>query len=481
MTSLTSEGSIYYGGNWVPVDSGERLTLINPATEEPIGSVPNASAGDVDAAVRAAREAFAHSGWAESTPVERGANLHRMADELERTSSERGSFVSSENGTVLSQSVAINGHATVGIMRYYAELAGSVEVEEDRGSSLVRREPTGVAAMIVPWNGPQILTIQKLAPALLMGCAVVIKPAVETSLDIRFIADAAAAAGIPDGVLNIVTGGQETGESLIGHPQIDHVSFTGSTAAGRRVAAACGGSLKSVTLELGGKSAAVVLEDADLDLFAAQMPALCLGNSGQGCFLTTRVIVERSRYEEVCEAIAEKLDVLKVGDPLNPETMFGPLVNPRQRQRVLEYIESGRTEGAKVLSGGGVPSDLDRGYYVEPTVFADVDPRMRVFREEIFGPVLTVTPADSEDDAISLANDSSYGLGGVIYTGDKERGNSVARRLATGTVGINGYSLDPTAPFGGVKDSGLGRELGPEGLDPYFQYKSIYQDSGAFF
>jgi aldehyde dehydrogenase (NAD+) len=478
---MSDRAGIYRGGEWVAADSPARLALTNPATEEPLGSVPDANGSDVDAAVRAARDAFAHSGWAELTPAERGAHLGRLADELERTAEERGTFVTGENGMAVSQSIIVNGHATAGIVRYYGALAGGFEPEEDRGASLVRREPTGVVGMIVPWNGPQILTIQKLAPALAMGCAMVVKPAVETSLDIKFITDAVEAAGIPEGVVNVVTGGRETGQSLVENPEVDHISFTGSATAGRSVAATCGAALKSVTLELGGKSAAIVLDDADIDMFVDQMPAVCLGGSGQGCFLTTRVIVDRSRYAEACEAIAAKLGTLVTGDPLDPATMFGPLVSDHQRRRVLDYIDSGRAEGATVLTGGGAPSGLDRGYFVEPTVFTDVEPQMRIFREEIFGPVLVVVPADSEDDAIAIANDSSYGLGGVVYTQDKERGNAVARRVASGTVGINGYMLDPNAPFGGINDSGIGRELGPEGLAPYFRFKSIYQEAGSFF
>lgn len=471
---------IYFGGRWVPAASGEQVSIVNPATEEPVGTAPDANAADVDAAVRAARDAFERSAWATLTPRERGGFLRRMGEHMATRAPEVGAFVTSENGSLLGQSIAVNGHMTGAVMEYYAGLADTLEVEEDRGSSLVRKEPIGVAALIVPWNGPQILAAQKLAPALVMGCAVVIKPAAETSLDARFIVEAAEAAGIPDGIVNVISGDRETGALLVEHPLVDHVSFTGSAAGGRAVAAACGAGLKSVTLELGGKSAAIVLDDADLEIFLAQMPMLCLGNAGQGCFMNTRIVVDRSLYDQLCEGIVEKLRGLSVGDPLDPATAFGPLANERQHQRVLGYLESGRAEGARTLIGGGRPPHLDRGYFVEPTVFTDVQSHMRIVREEVFGPVLVVMPADGEDDAIAIANDSEYGLGGIVYTRDRDRANAVARRIASGTVGINGYSLDPTAPFGGIKHSGLGREMGPEGLHPYFAYKSIYQESTAY-
>ncbi len=484
MTTAVSpnENAIYRGGEWVAADSQKRLTLTNPATEEVYGSAPDGNAVDVDRAVSAARTAFAQSGWPELSPAERGKYVLALADAIERQATEVGTFVTTENGCLLPQSIAVNGHVSAAVMRYYAHLAESVVVEEDRGSSLVRREPVGVAALIIPWNGPQILAVQKLAPALVMGCAVVIKPAAETSLDIRFLVEAAAAAGIPPGIINVVTGGRETGVALVSHPGVDHVSFTGSAAGGRSVAAACGQGLKSVTLELGGKSAALILEDANVGEFIKQMPALCVANSGQGCFLSTRVVVHRSRFNEVCDGLAATLGAMPAGDPMSPDTAFGPIVNATQHRRVLDYIESGTAAGARAILGGrGMPEHLDRGYYVEPTVFVDVNREMSIFREEIFGPVLVVVPCDDDADAVAIANDSDYGLGGMVWTEDLDRGNAVARRVQTGTIGVNGYTLDPTAPFGGVKNSGLGRELGPEGLEPYFSYKTIYQAGGAFF
>jgi len=481
-TNLPNQDAIYSSGTWSPPSSHERLVLTNPANEEVYGSAPNGDATDVDRVVTSARTAFAQSEWSALSPAMRGEYLNRMAESVDRRAEEVGAFVTSENGTLLSQSVAVNGHVSAMILRYYANLAQSVIVEEDRGSSLVRREPVGVAAMIIPWNGPQILAVQKLAPAMVMGAAMVIKPAAETSLDIGFLVQAAEEAGVPEGIINVVTGDRGTGEALVAHPGIDHVSFTGSVAGGRSVGAVCGQALKSVTLELGGKSAAIILDDADVDEFLRQVPAVCLANSGQGCFLSTRIVVDRSRFREVCDGLAETLGSMPVGDPLDPETVFGPVVNAAQHERVLGYVESGKAQGARAILGGrGRPAHLTRGYFVEPTVFVDVTPDMRIFREEIFGPVLAVVQADGDDDAVATANDTDYGLGGMVWTTDRDRGNAVARRIETGTIGINGYTLDPSAPFGGVKQSGLGRELGPEGLEAYFNYKSIYQSGGAFF
>jgi aldehyde dehydrogenase (NAD+) len=477
-----NQDDMYCAGSWVRAVSEERVALINPANEEVYGSAPVGNSADVDTAVTAARTAFERSGWSALSPSERGGYLLKMADVLDRRATEVGAFVTTENGTLLSQSIAVNGHVSAMLLRFYANLSETVVVEEDRGSSLVRREPVGVAGMIVPWNGPQILAVQKLAPAMVMGCAMVIKPAAETSLDIRFLVEAAEEAGVPAGIINVVTGGRETGAALVAHPSVDHISFTGSATGGRSVAAACGRGLKSVTLELGGKSAALILDDADVEEFCRQMPALCLANSGQGCFLSTRIVVQRSRFDEVCEGLTATLATMPAGDPLDPETAFGPIVNAAQHQRVLEYVQSGTSQGARAILGGrGRPAQLDRGYFVEPTVFVDVTREMRIFREEIFGPVLVVVAADDDDDAIAIANDSDYGLGGMVWTGDLERGNAVARRIQSGTIGVNGYTLDPQAPFGGVKGSGLGRELGPEGLAAYFNYKSIYQSAGAFF
>jgi acyl-CoA reductase-like NAD-dependent aldehyde dehydrogenase len=345
-----------------------------------------------------------------------------------------------------------------------------------RGSTVVLRVPIGVVAAITPWNYPQSLAMFKIAPALAAGCSVVLKPAAETSLDAFQLAEAAREAGLPAGVLNVVPGHRETGRILVEHPGVDKVAFTGSTAAGRSIGETCGRLLRPVTLELGGKSAAIVLDDVDLPKVTGQLALATLQNQGQTCHLSTRVLAPRRRFGEVVDAVADMARSLQVGDPQDPDTRIGPLVSARQRERVEGYIEDGRRTG-RIVAGGSRPAGLDRGWYVEPTVVADPDPGARVVREEIFGPVLVVLPYDTVDDAIAMANDSDYGLGGTVWTQDEDRGLAIARAIETGTVGINSYKIDLGSPFGGVKSSGLGRELGPEGLASYFAVKSIFLKS----
>jgi aldehyde dehydrogenase (NAD+) len=367
------------------------------------------------------------------------------------------------------------------VLRYMAGLVANATFEEERpghlgGTTIVRREPIGVVGGIVPWNYPQTLAAFKYGPALAAGCTIVLKPSPETVLDAFLLAEAAADAGIPPGVINIVPGGREVGAYLVQHRDVDKVAFTGSTAAGRRIAETCGRLLRPVTLELGGKSAAIVLDDADLDLakIGNDLFAATLVNNGQTCYLGTRVLAPRSRYDEVVDTLAAFASSLAVGDALDPATQIGPMASDRHRDRVEGYIAKGTSDGARLVTGGGRPRDLDRGWFVEPTVFADVDNASTIAQEEIFGPVLAVIPYRDEEDAIRIANDSDYGLGGSVWTTDAEHGKDVARRVRTGTIGINGYLPDPGAPFGGVKASGIGRELGPDAVTAYQQYKSIY-------
>jgi aldehyde dehydrogenase (NAD+) len=362
---------------------------------------------------------------------------------------------------------------------YYSDLMTSAPVEESRpgmlgGTSLVSKHPIGVVGAIVPWNVPQGISFLKLAPALAAGCSVVLKPAEETVLDAFLMAEAAAAAGLPEGVLNVVPGGREVGAYLVEHPDVDKVSFTGSTAAGRWIAEACARLLRPVTLELGGKSAAIVLDDADLAASMEQFFGVTLLNNGQICWLNTRILAPRSRYNEIVDTITDLARSLKLGDPLDPETKIGPLVSKRQRERVEGYIAKGKSEGARMTTGGSRPAGFDRGWFLEPTVFADLDNNATVSREEIFGPVLSLIPYSDEQEAVAIANDSVYGLGGSVWSSDPERAADVARRVRSGTVGVNHYVNDPVAPFGGIKQSGMGRELGPEGLLPFQEYKTIY-------
>jgi aldehyde dehydrogenase (NAD+) len=405
----------------------------------------------------------------------------RLANELEARSAEMAQRVSAQNGMPISIATVLEGGFPVVVLRYIAGLLDGASFEEEQpgflgGTNIVRREPIGVVGAIVPWNYPQTLAAFKYAPALAAGCTIVMKPSPETVLDAFLLAEAVAAAGIPEGVVSIVPGGRELGAYLVEHRDVDKVAFTGSTAAGRRVAEACGRLLRPVTLELGGKSAAIVLDDADLDLakIGNDLFAATLVNNGQTCYLGTRVLAPRSRYDEVVDTIAAFASSLTVGNALDPATQIGPMASQTHRDRVEGYVAKGNSDGARLVVGGGRPRDLDRGWFVEPTVFADVDNSATIAQEEIFGPVLSVIAYGDVDDAIRIANDSDYGLGGSVWTTDADRGKDVARRVRTGTIGINKYLPDPAAPFGGVKASGIGRELGPNAIGAYQVFKSIY-------
>ncbi|WP_406628310.1 aldehyde dehydrogenase [Patulibacter brassicae] len=470
---------LFIGGAWVAPRGGHRIAVISASTEEPIGSVPEATNADVDAAVAAARRAFEDpTGWATWEPERRAATLERLADALDARGPQIARRVAQQNGMPIAIAEQTEAVFPGLLARYYAGLVRQLPEAEDRvgllgGRIHVRRGPIGVVAAIVPWNFPQVLTMFKLAPALAAGCSVVVKPSPETVLDAQLLAEAIEESGIPEGVVSIVPAGREVGAYLVSHPGIDKVAFTGSTAAGRAIATACGGLLRPVTLELGGKSAAIVLDDADLASSVEELFGATLLNNGQTCFLGTRVLAPRERYDEVVVLLGALADGLVVGDALDPATQIGPLASARQRDRVEGYVATGRAEGGRVVAGG-TPAAQDRGFFVRPTIFADVDNRATVSREEIFGPVLAVIPYDGVDDATTIANDSDYGLGGSVWTSDPERGQAVATRVQTGSIGINHFMLDPAAPFGGVKASGIGRELGPEGLAAYQQLQSIY-------
>ncbi|WP_020661463.1 aldehyde dehydrogenase [Amycolatopsis benzoatilytica] len=466
---------LYIDGEWAAPADGTAHEVIEAATGETLATAALANADDIDRAVAAASRAL-NGPWASLTPAERARLLTAFAAELNARRKETAALVSRENGMPLALSRLVNGSAPAFIAQYYAGLAESLD-EETRpsptgGDTVVRREPVGVVAAVTPWDYPQSLAIMKIAPALAAGCTVVLKPPPETALDAFVLADAAAAAGLPAGVLNVVPGGREAGARLVEHPDVDKVAFTGSTAAGRAIGEVAGRLLRPVTLELGGKSVSLVAEDADLELFASKLLDVSLPNNGQTCHAATRILAPASRYREVVDVVTETVAGLTVGDPLDRATQVGPLVSAVQRERVLSHIARG-TDYAKLTAGGGAP---DRpGWFVEPTVFADVDNSSSIAQEEIFGPVLCVIPYRGEDEAIALANDSEYGLGGVVWSDDAEHGLALARRIRTGTVGVNHYELHINAPFGGVKASGLGRELGPEGIAPYLVAKSIYR------
>jgi aldehyde dehydrogenase (NAD+) len=474
--------TLFIGGEWVPPSSASRIEVRNASTGEVIGSVPEAAEADIDAAVAAARRAFDdQSGWSALAAAERANALERLAAELEARAQEIGRLVSMQNGMPIALSPLIEGMTPVGTLRYMASLLGSAPVEEETarflgGDLVIRHEPIGVIAGIVPWNYPQTLSSFKYAPALAAGNTIVLKPSPETVLDSYVFAEAVSAAGIPAGVINIVPGGREIGAYLVQHRDVDKVAFTGSTAAGRQIAEVCGRLLRPVSLELGGKSAAIILDDADLDLakIGQNLFAATLVNNGQTCYAGTRILAPRSRYDEVVDVFAAFASSLPVGDALDPATLIGPLVAERQRERVERYIAKGISDGARLVTGGGRPAGLDRGWFVEPTIFADVDNRSTIAQEEIFGPVLSVISYTDEDDAIRLANESDYGLGGSVWTADPARARHVVRQVRTGTMGINGYLPDPAGPWGGVKSSGLGRELGPGAIAAYQNLKTVY-------
>jgi acyl-CoA reductase-like NAD-dependent aldehyde dehydrogenase len=478
---MYSYDALFVGGGWLRPSTSDRITVSSASTEEVIGEVAAGREADVDLAVAAARQAFDDpSGWAHWTPAERGAVLERFAAALANRSTEFVHRVSSQNGMPVRFGLPSEGAVPPNLVRYYAALMERRPAEEPRrsmvaGTTVVRREPIGVVGAIVPWNFPQSLTFFKLAPALAAGCTVVLKPSSETVLDSLLIAEAAIEAGLPPGVLNIVPGsGRVAGSRLVGHPGVDKIAFTGSTEAGRVIAETCGRLLKPVTLELGGKSAGIILDDVDLDAAMRGMVNHTLLNQGQACFISTRILAPRSRYEEVVDAFTELARSLRIGDPLDPAVRIGPLASAKQRDSVESYIAKGKAEGGRITTGGGRPAGFDRGHYVEPTIFADVDNNATIAREEIFGPVLAIIPYADDDDAVRIANDSDYGLGGTVWTSEVDRGHAIARRVQTGSIGVNGFTLDPGAPFGGVKASGLGRELGPEGLAAYQQLKSVY-------
>src|SRR5256714_2126325 len=470
---------LFIGGTWVEPAGTSTIDVISPHSEEVVGRVPEATHEDVDRAVAAAREAFDAGEWSRMPVQDRLQILRKFADLYTANLMPLAEVITEEMGSPISFSQMAQTPAPLMMLETFLRVAADYPWEETRAGSLgsdviVRREPVGVVGAIVPWNVPQFTTMSKLAPALVTGCTIVLKPAPETPLDAFAMADLLVEAGVPKGVVSIVPAGREVGEHLVRHPGVDKIAFTGSTAAGRAIGAVCCEQLKRVSLELGGKSAAIVLDDADLGTVVPQLKFAGLMNNGQACIAQTRILVSRGRYDEVTGALGEMFETLTVGDPHDPTTDVGPLVAKRQQERVEKYIALGQEEGATVVVGGcGPPSGLDRGWYVKPTLFAGVSNDMRIAREEIFGPVLSVIPYEDEADAVRIANDSEYGLAGSVFTQDAEHALDVARRVRTGTIAVNKYSMDFIAPFGGFKASGVGREFGEEGIGEYVELKSI--------
>jgi aldehyde dehydrogenase (NAD+) len=464
---------LYINGSWVPSTGTGTLEVVNSATEEVMGTVPEGTPEDVDRAARAAADAF--GSWSKTSVDERSKTLARIQEALTARTPEIATLISQEVGMPFTLSNLIQVGLPVMSFATASQIVSEFPFEEELGNSLIVREPVGVVGAITPWNYPLHQIAAKVAPALAAGCTVVLKPSEVAPLNAFILAEVLDEVGLPPGVFNLVTGtGPVVGEAIASHPLVDMISFTGSTRAGKRVMQLAAENVKRVALELGGKSPNVILEDAD---FASAIPAgvaAAYMNSGQTCSALTRMIVPRSRLAEAEELAVQTAETWKPGDPFDAETRLGPLVSAVQRDRVRGYIKKGVDEGAKLLTGGAeAPEGLDKGYYVRPTVFSDVTNDMTIAQEEIFGPVLSIIPYDTEEEAIEIANDTVYGLAGGVWAGDKAHAESVARQLRTGQVEVNGGGFNPAAPFGGYKQSGIGRELGRFGLEEYLEVKSL--------
>ncbi|MFC4009242.1 aldehyde dehydrogenase family protein [Nonomuraea purpurea] len=462
---------LYIGGSWTASASDEPIEVVNPATEETIDRVPAGSPDDVERAAGAARKAF--PAWSEMAAAERGKLLADAAELLRQRAGDIAEIIATDMGAPLKFALKTQTLMPATVLSSYAQLAESHPRESRVGNSLVVKEPVGVVAAITPWNYPLHQIICKTGPALAAGCTVVLKPSEVAPLAAYALAEIFHEVGLPPGVFNLVSGrGPVVGEAMAAHPEVDMVSFTGSTAAGRRVASLAAESVKRVALELGGKSANIILPDADLALAVKVGVANCFVNAGQTCSAWTRMIVHRDQYDEAVRLAVAAARGYTVGDPFDESTRLGPLVSAAQRDRVIRYINRGEEEGARLVTGG-TERPHERGFYVEPTVFAAVEPGMTIGQEEIFGPVLSLIPYTGEEQAVEIANDTKYGLAGAVWSATEERALAVARRLRTGQVAVNGGRFNPLAPFGGYKQSGVGRELGEQGLEEFFEVKSM--------
>jgi acyl-CoA reductase-like NAD-dependent aldehyde dehydrogenase len=462
----------YYGGGWQPPSSSDTIDVVSSATEEIIGRVPRGTPEDVDRAVKAARAGFER--WSQTGVEERATWLEKLSSAMKARVPQVAEAITHEVGTAIGFAQKVQAEFPITNIGLNGKWIRDYTFEEELGNSILIKEPIGVVGCITPWNYPLHQIVAKVAPAMAAGCTIVLKPAELAPLSALMLADAAHEIGLPAGVFNVVCGaGRIVGEAIVGHPDIDMVSFTGSLAAGRRVAALAGDGIKKVTLELGGKSAFVVLDDAPFEKAIPAGVNNCMQNSGQTCSAWTRMLVPRTRQTEAIDLAKAQLARLTLGDPFDQRTRLGPLASAHQRDTVLQYIEKGKREGAELVAGGARPASLAKGFYVEPTIFANVDNKMEIAQDEIFGPVLTIIAYDSDDDAVRIANDSIYGLAGGVWGGTAERALQVARRLRTGQVDINGGRFNHLAPFGGYKKSGIGRELGPHALDEFFQLKAI--------
>ncbi len=469
---MMNYSELYIDGGWQKCAGTKKIDVVSASTEEVIGSIPEGTPEDVNRAVAAAARAF--PAWSALPREERAQWLEKLAAALKERTEQIAKTIAMEVGSPMSIATPIQAGLPVNVTSSYANILREAKLEHEIGNSLVVREAAGVVGAITPWNYPLHQIMAKVAPALAAGCTVVLKPSEIAPLNAMILAEACLAIGLPAGVLNIVTGyGTVVGEAIASHPGVDMVSFTGSVRAGRRVAALAAETIKRVTLELGGKSAFVVLDDAPFEKAIPAGARNAMLNSGQTCSAWTRMLVPRARQQDAIDLATKAVAGLTLGDPLDAATRLGPLISATQRERVEGYILKGKQEGAKVVAGGGRPAAFSKGYYVEPTVFADVKSGMTIAQEEIFGPVLSILPYDSEDDAVQIANDTIYGLAGGVWSGDQDRAMRVARRMRTGQVDVNGGRYNALAPFGGYKQSGVGRELGMYGLEEYLQVKSI--------
>ncbi len=463
----------YYGGEWQASTGAESIDVVSSVTEEPFARVPRGTPEDVDGAMAAARSAF-EGAWGGTSVEDRAVWLEKLSAAVKARVPRIAEAIAHEVGTAVGFATKVQAEFPAMMIGLNAKFIREATLEEELGNSLVVREPLGVVGAITPWNYPLHQIVVKIAPALAAGCTVVLKPAEIAPLSAFLLAEAAHEIGLPAGALNIVSGaGRVVGEAIVGHAETDMVSFTGSLQAGRRVGALAGDGIKRVCLELGGKSAFIVLDDAPFEKAVPAGVNHCMQNSGQTCSAWTRMLVPRARHDEAVELATAQLARLTLGDPFDPKTRLGPLASAQARDSVLDYIAKGKAEGATLAAGGGRPAAFEKGFYVEPTIFANVDNAMTIAQEEIFGPVLVIIPYDSEDDAVRIANDSPYGLSGGVWAGTPERALAVARRMRTGQVDINGGRFNALAPFGGYKKSGIGREIGPIALEDFLQYKAI--------
>jgi len=464
---------LFINGQWTSSTGSDTIDVINPYNNEPAGRVPAGTREDVDKAVRAARTAF--DVWSNTAPAERAAAIEQIAAKLEERRDEIGATVSTELGMPIKWAKVIQAGMPISVMGSYVDLTRNMELEKKVGNSLLVKEPVGVCAFITPWNYPLHQIVGKVAPALAAGCTMVVKPSSEAPLNAFILAKIIEEVGLPPGVFNLVTGsGRVVGEAMCTHPQVDLISFTGSTRAGRRIGELAAQSVKRLTLELGGKSANVILEDADFEKAVANGVKNVLLNSGQTCSTLSRMLVPADRQQEAAAIAKRVASEITIGDPSDPGNYMGPVVSAKQRETIRTYIRKGMEEGATLVCGGvEPPAGLEQGNFVAPTVFADVANDMTIAREEIFGPVLCIIPFQDENDAVRIANESMYGLAGGVWAGDEKRALRVARRLRTGQVAVNGGRFNPLAPFGGYKQSGHGRELGESGLEEFFEVKAI--------